>query len=97
MVGLNILGEHQRKGYGGEAIQWALRWGFQHANLHKIELGYFGWNTEAGRLYRKLGFVDEGRKRDHFWHDGKYYDEVMLVSRDFAGAGVERWVQQTAC
>jgi RimJ/RimL family protein N-acetyltransferase len=80
MVGLNILAPYQGKGYGSEAIKWSLRWGFLHGNLHKIELGYFGWNTEAGRLYRKLGFVDEGRKRDHFWHDGAYYDEVMLVS-----------------
>ena len=55
-----------------------LGWGFRHANLHRIELGAFGWNTGAIRLYERLGFVPESRKREHLWHDGKYHDLVEL-------------------
>ncbi|KAK3047932.1 hypothetical protein LTR09_010757 [Extremus antarcticus] len=43
-----------------------------------IEIGGFGYNTGALRLYEKLGFKMEGRKRDFFWHDGAYWDLVGL-------------------
>jgi len=31
------------------------------------------------RLYERLGFVHEGRKRDYLWFDGKYWDMVQLA------------------
>lgn len=36
------------------------------------------WNEGAVRLYERLGFVHEGRRRDFFWHDGKYHDSVEM-------------------
>lgn len=42
--------------------------------MHRIELGAFGWNPGAIRLYERLGFTFEGRKREHFWFNGKYWD-----------------------
>ncbi|KAK5125393.1 hypothetical protein LTR85_000502 [Meristemomyces frigidus] len=77
-IGINLLRAHQGQGYGSEAIRWALRWGFRYGNLHRIEIGAFGWNQGAIRLYKRLGFVPEGCKREHLWYDGKYWDLVEL-------------------
>lgn len=34
-------------------------------------------------MYESLGFVHEGRRREHLWFDGKYHDEIeMGILRD---------------
>lgn len=78
MIGISLAKEYQGQGYGSEAIAWVLNWGFQFANLHRIELGAFEWNTGAIRLYERLGFVRESRKRDHLWYNGRYWDMIEL-------------------
>lgn len=74
MIGINILEGYRNKGYGTEAIEWTLRWGFRSAGLHRIEIGCFGWNVGAKKLYEKMGFVPEVRKREWMWYDGGWQD-----------------------
>jgi len=78
MIGVTLTQPYQGKGYGSEAIKWVLRWGFNYANLHKIEIGAFAHNTGAIQLYERLGFVLEARKRDWLFLNGKYWDLVEL-------------------
>lgn len=78
MLGINVLKGYRGQGYGSEAIEWALRWGFVRAGLHSIRLGYFGWNENAGRLYKKLGFVEDARFRDYLWHEGRFWECVEM-------------------
>ena len=78
MLGINIITGYQRQGYGSEAIRWALKWGFVYANLHRIELGAYEWNSRAIRLYERLGFVPEGRRREHIWFRGRYWDLIEM-------------------
>lgn len=73
---LNILPEHQRCGYGGEAILWALDFAFRRAGLHKVKIRAFKWNQAAIRLYERLGFKHEGRDRESYWHEGRFWDGV---------------------
>lgn len=35
-IGLDILPDYQGKGYGGEAITWALDYAFRRAGLHRV-------------------------------------------------------------
>ncbi|MCJ1389164.1 hypothetical protein MMC18_002019 [Xylographa bjoerkii] len=78
-IGLGILAKYQNKGYGSEAIRWILGWGFRVAGLHRIEIGCFSWNDGARRLYEKLGFVLECRKREALWHDGGWHDIIEFA------------------
>ncbi|KAF2157257.1 acyl-CoA N-acyltransferase [Myriangium duriaei CBS 260.36] len=82
MIGLTVASKYQGKGYGSEAIKWALNWAFVHANIHRVEIGAFEWNTGALRLYERLGFVLESRKRKHFWYQGKYWDVIEFGMLD---------------
>ncbi|PWY90907.1 acyl-CoA N-acyltransferase [Aspergillus heteromorphus CBS 117.55] len=75
---IDIAAEHQGQGYGSEAIAWALRWAFRVAGLHRVTVEAVGYNTDAVRLYRRLGFVVEGRKREAVWFEGRWYDFVIL-------------------
>ncbi|KAK4554877.1 hypothetical protein LTR86_008025 [Recurvomyces mirabilis] len=77
-LGLWISSAYQGNGYGSEAIRWALNWAFRMVNLHRVDLSAFEWNTGAVKLYEKMGFRIEGRKREHLWYDGRYWDEIEM-------------------
>lgn len=77
-IGLGILPAHQRQGYGRETIEWVLNWAFQIAGLHRVGIGHFSYNSDAGRLYKNMGFVYEGTKREALWWDGGWHDIIEL-------------------
>jgi len=77
-ISLDILSPYQNKGYGTEAINWVLEWGFQMAGLHRIGIDTFSYNEGAQRLYHKMGFVLEGRSRESLWYNGKWHDYLSL-------------------
>ena len=77
-IGVNLVRAYRSQGYGSEAIKWALRFGFMHCNLHRIAIAGFEYNPGALKLYERLGFKLESRKRDFLWSNGKYWDMVEL-------------------
>lgn len=78
-ISVDIIPSHQRKGYGSEAINWIVNWGFQIQGLHRIGIESVSFNEGAGRLYEKLGFVFEGRKRDIHWFNGRWHDLLSFA------------------
>ncbi len=70
--------EYHNKGYGTEALNILLEYGFNTVNLNRIELLVYEYNTRAIKSYKKVGFVEEGRKRQFIWNDGKYYDALIM-------------------
>jgi RimJ/RimL family protein N-acetyltransferase len=77
-ISVDILAPYQRKGYGSEAIEWALDWGFRMAGLHRIGIEAFSYNVGAKQLYERLGFVYEGCKRGILWYNGGWHDFIMF-------------------
>ncbi|RWA11538.1 hypothetical protein EKO27_g3583 [Xylaria grammica] len=73
-ISIDVLRQHQGKGYGGEAIRWSLWWSFQMAGLHRVQIQAFSFNTGARRLYERLGFREEGCIREHMWFSGSWHD-----------------------
>jgi RimJ/RimL family protein N-acetyltransferase len=85
-MGIMIKPEFQGHGYGSEAIKWALEWAFVHAGLHRVALNVVEWNERAIKVYEKLGFVLEGRRREALWKEGKWWDslDMGILSREWA-------------
>jgi len=85
MMGIQIAQAEQGKGYGSEAIKWALNWAFQAAGLHRVRIGCFSFNEGARRLYERLGFVLEGRTREAAWKNGGWHDllEMGMLEREW--------------
>jgi RimJ/RimL family protein N-acetyltransferase len=75
------------KGYGTDASRLMIRYGFDELNLHRIWLDVFGYNERAIALYRRLGFTEEGRWREHLERDGRRHDVVLmgLLRSEWAG------------
>lgn len=77
-VGIGIGDTQDRgKGYGSEAMQLALDFGFQELNLHRVSLEAVATNAQAIRSYEKCGFVHEGQTRGT---DFRYGVRTNLVS-----------------
>jgi RimJ/RimL family protein N-acetyltransferase len=76
---LAIADEKDRgKGFGTEAMQLALNYAFLEMNLYRLSANVLENNDRALAFLRKHGFVDEVRRRQAVYRDGKYSDIVML-------------------
>jgi UDP-4-amino-4,6-dideoxy-N-acetyl-beta-L-altrosamine N-acetyltransferase len=71
--------EAQGKGYGKEAMEIAIKYAFDTLNINKITLEVVENNISALALYKKLGFIEEGRLKRHFYAEGEYLD-VLIYS-----------------
>ena len=70
--------ENWDKGYGTDAMEVLVNFGFNYINLHRIELGVYPSNKRAIHVYKKLGFQEIGRKRENRFMNGKYTDEILM-------------------
>jgi RimJ/RimL family protein N-acetyltransferase len=71
------------KGYGGEATQLMVNYGFDILNLNRIQLHVFADNSAGVKAYEKAGFVKEGVLRQAMYHHGQYCDfYVMGILRE---------------
>ncbi|SDM34713.1 GNAT family N-acetyltransferase [Bacillus sp. OK048] len=69
--------EARGKGIGYKAIQF-LEEEIKKYGLHRIELGVFEFNTQAQKLYRKLGYEEIGRIENFtYWQDKMWKDIRM--------------------
>jgi RimJ/RimL family protein N-acetyltransferase len=66
------------KGYGTDAVRVLIDYAFTRRNLRRVYLGVLASNERAIASYRKVGFVEEGRLREHAWVRGAYDDEVLM-------------------
>lgn len=74
-----VLGpDHTGQGFGTEAVRVMVRYGFSEMGLHRIGLQTYGFNDRAIAVYGKVGFREEGRRREAVFHDGAFYDEVQM-------------------
>ncbi len=66
------------RGYGTEATQLIVDFGFQSLKLHRIELEVYDFNPRAQHVYEKVGFVREGIRRDVLLWDGVYNSAIVM-------------------
>ncbi|MCL4252319.1 MAG: GNAT family N-acetyltransferase [Anaerolineae bacterium] len=70
------------KGFGTDAMNVLVRFGFMDVNLHRLELHVFGYNARAIGSYEKVGFVREVVMHKALYRDGIYHDiHIMGILR----------------
>jgi len=77
-LALLVGGPFVGRGYGTDAVRVLLRYAFAELGLHRVQLGVWSFNTRAVAAYERAGFVREGRRREVVFHDGHWYDELLL-------------------
>ena len=79
-------------GYGTEATQLVLDYGFTVLGLHNIMLSVRDWNTRGIRAYERAGFKRIGSRRASVRFGGRAYDEVLMdcVASEFKSPHLAR-------
>ena len=79
--------ENRGKGIGAFAVNTMVNHAFYNLNLRRIQLEVLEYNLAAQNLYKKIGFVVEGRKRQSVFKNGQYVDEIImgLLRDEYAG------------
>ncbi|WP_254660933.1 GNAT family N-acetyltransferase [Bacillus sp. FJAT-27225] len=73
-----IKDQYLSNGYGPEAMKLLLDYGFGVYNLHRIELEVYSYNHRALKAYQKLGFKQEGIKRESIYYNHEYHDTIIM-------------------
>jgi RimJ/RimL family protein N-acetyltransferase len=75
-----LIGEREcwGHGYGTEATQLVLDYGFTVLGLHNITLSVRDWNGRGIRAYERAGFKRIGIRRESIRFAGRAYDEVLM-------------------
>lgn len=77
-LGIAIAAPYQNSGYGTEAVRWTIDWAFRRANMHSVHLGSVEYNKRAHRCYEKAGFKLDGKQRQCYWGDRKFWDLYLF-------------------
>ena len=67
------------KGIGTEAIKLLQCFVFERLNMNRLQLFVHDYNQRAYTCYKKCGFVEEGRSRQHFFINGRYTDLIQMA------------------
>ncbi len=71
------------KGYGTDALNALVDFGFGELRLERIELEVFDYNLRAIRSYEKAGFQTDALLRRARFHRGSFHDvHLMSILRD---------------
>jgi RimJ/RimL family protein N-acetyltransferase len=65
-------------GYGTAAARLVVDHAFNRLNLHRVFLRVFSHNERAIASYKKLGFIEEGRLRQHQWREDGWVDTLYM-------------------
>ena len=72
------LREEWRKGLATEALAAVFDYSFRTLELNRLGAEIFLFNTASIALFKKLGFVQEGRLRETIRKDGTFFDELVF-------------------
>jgi ribosomal protein S18 acetylase RimI-like enzyme len=78
MLGMGVLEGWRGRGLGGRLIRATLAAAWR-AGFERVSLSVYGKNERAAALYRKVGFVEEGRRVRGKKLDGEYDDVLMMA------------------
>ena len=78
-IGMMVRDDWQDKGAGSALMRAAVDLADKWLNLSRLELEVYTDNEPAIRLYKKFGFVIEGKLVSYAYRDGQYVDTYAMA------------------
>jgi len=69
--------DYRSGGYGSDALRTLIKYGFEDLNLNRIWCEVYD-NNAALEVYKHIGFVYEGKMRENYYNEGKYWDSHLM-------------------
>ena len=77
-IGMMVAADRRGRGVGTALVAAAIEWA-QARGMHKLTLSVFPHNEAAIGLYRKFGFLEEGRRSRHIRRaNGELWDLIEM-------------------
>jgi putative acetyltransferase len=77
-IGMAVARDWRGRGVGSALLSAAIEWA-PGRGLHKLSLSVWPHNAAAIGLYRRFGFVEEGRRANHFRRkNGELWDTIEM-------------------
>jgi ribosomal protein S18 acetylase RimI-like enzyme len=74
-----VAADARGQGVGEALVRGCVAWAEAHPEIVKLGLSVFATNDRAVTLYRKLGFIVEGRReREYRMEDGSWRDDLLM-------------------
>ena len=77
-IGIQIIVGERGKGYGTAAMRMLLKYAFLERRLNKFNSGCVAGNTASAAMHQKLGCVQEGVRRQMYYSEGRYFDQLLF-------------------
>lgn len=79
LVGLGMLKQFREHGLGSILLETGINWARNHSQLERLWLQIIDGNNPALQLYRKFGFVEEGRQKNFIKTATGYSDNIIMA------------------
>lgn len=78
-LGVVIFSEEDRgKGFAFDALQLVCSYAFNNLNVHQVYANITDDNIKSIELFKKVGFLEAGTKKDWVFSEGKYKNEMIF-------------------
>jgi ribosomal protein S18 acetylase RimI-like enzyme len=78
-LNLSIQPQYRRCGIATALLEALFRWARKNPIVEKLALAVFTTNVPAIALYKKNGFIEEGRRvKEVKMADGQYVDDILM-------------------
>ena len=79
-LGLAVHQGWQEKGIGTALMKYLIEWAGKSGTIEKIELNVRASNKRAIALYKKIGFIEEGRLKNRVKiSTNNYIDDILMA------------------
>lgn len=78
-IGMTLAAQHQKMGYGVEAVTSLLDYLFTEMNIHRVIANCDPANVPAHRLLERVGFRREGCFIESLWYKGGWASELWFA------------------
>lgn len=77
-VGIDIFQKYRGRGHATPLFKLLCRYAIRHMNMHHLWLLVMKNNHRAIKVYKNVGFKEEGVLREHIYRDGAWVDYVLM-------------------
>lgn len=75
-VGAWLAPEAEGQGYATEGVELLVDYAFEERRFNRLNAGRMATNDRSAALLARLGFTEEGRRREYYFVDGEFVDRV---------------------
>ena len=77
-IGIVIINSHRKKGYALESVKLIEDISKNDLQIHQLYVNVGVYNKSSLNLFKKLGYLEVGVKKDWNYVNGQYTDEVLF-------------------